>query len=117
MSVISLEEWRKRLEGTSTSRSPLRQNTASDQTGEIPIDPDELKPLAEIAAVLTQARQSPFTTKSDFARVAANPISFAACEGLISTKINEDTFTNRWMITSEGIDWLEGYNEVFGPRR
>ena len=72
MSVISLEEWRKRLEGTSTSRSPLRQNTASDQTGEIPIDPDELKPLAEIAAKAYPSSAIALHHKSDFARVATN---------------------------------------------
>ena len=115
MSVISLEEWRKRLEDTSTSRSPSKQNTPSDQVGEIPTDEDEMQAMAEIHSVLMQARQSPFTTKSDFARVAANPIGLCASEGLISTRIDENTFTNRWMITGEGITWLEGFNEVFGP--
>tara|TARA_B100001057_G_scaffold35947_1_gene32531 strand:+ start:12388 stop:12591 length:204 start_codon:yes stop_codon:yes gene_type:complete len=66
--------------------------------------------------VLEQAKQSPFTTKSDFARIAANPIGVAASEGLISTRLNDHTFTNRWMITREGMDWMEGFYEVFGPR-
>lgn len=89
----------------------------SDQVGETPTDSDEMQALMEIHAVLMQAKISPFTTKSDFARVAANPIGLAASEGLISTRLDENTFTNKWMITGLGLDWLEGFNEVFGPGR
>jgi hypothetical protein len=72
--------------------------------------------MAEIYAVLLQAKQFPFTTKSDFARKAATPIALCATEGLISTQLGENTFTNRWMVTAEGLGWMEGFEDAFSPR-
>ena len=117
MSVISLEEWRKKQEDISASKSQSKQNTQSGEHGQIPIDDAEIEVLLEIYAVLLQAKQSPFTTKSDFARVAANPIALAASEGLISTRLNETTFTNRWMVTAEGMEWMEGMEDVLSTRQ
>jgi len=62
----------------------------------------------EIMLVIQKAKITPFTTKSDFAREFANPIALAACEGFISTKLNDDTYTNRWMVTQDGLAWFEG---------
>jgi hypothetical protein len=117
MSVISLEEWRKKQEDISASQSQSKQNTQSDAHGPKPIDEAEVEVMLEIYTVLLQAKQSPFTTKSDFARVAANPIALAASEGLISTRLNEDTFTNRWMVTAEGMEWMEGMEDVLSTRQ
>lgn len=116
MSVISLEEWRRKLADTSTSASQSQPTHQSGELGEIPIDEEEIQGIAEVYAVLSRAKAAPFTTKSDFARVAANPIALAASEGLLSTRLNENTYTNRWMITREGLDWMEGFDDVFGPR-
>ena len=58
------------------------------------------------------ARINPFTTKSNFARDAANEIALAASEGLISTRLEENKFTNRWMITMEGLQFLEEMKDV-----
>ena len=115
MSVISLDEWRKKLADTSNSKSQSKQKQPSDAHGETPIDEAELEGIAEVYAVLAQAKAAPFTTKSDFARVAANPIALAASEGLLSTRLKENTYTNRWMITREGMDWMEGFDDFFGP--
>ena len=112
MSVISLEEWRKKQDDTSASKSQSKQNTKSEEHGQIPTDEDEMRMLAEIYAVLVQARQAPFTTKSDFARKAATPIALCASEGLISTRIGEHTYTNRWMVTAEGLGWMEGFEDA-----
>ena len=117
MSVIWLEDARKKREKNLASKSQSKQNTQSDAHGQIPIEEDEIEVLLEIYTVLLQAKQSPFTTKSDFARVAANPIALAASEGLISTRLNETTFTNRWMVTADGMEWMEGMEDVLSTRQ
>jgi len=115
MSVISLDEWRKRQEDILASNSQSQQNTQSVRHGEIPTDEDELRALAEIYMVLEKSRVAPFTTKSDFARIAATAIGLCATEGLISTRIRDGVYTNRWMITPDGMEWMEGYADVFSP--
>lgn len=67
-----------------------------------------MQAMMEIYAVVLHARVEPFTTKSDFARTAANAVGLAASEGLITTRMNDDTYTNRWMVTADGLEWLEG---------
>ena len=37
-----------------------------------------------------------------------------AVEGLMTTKINENTFGNVWMITQDGLDYLEEIEDVLG---
>ena len=117
MSVISLEEWRKKQEDISASKSQSKQNLVSDELGQTLIDDTELAVLMEIYTVLVHAKQSPFTTKSDFARVAANPVALCASEGLLSTKLNETTYTNKWMVTAEGLEWMEGMEDVLSTRQ
>lgn len=117
MSVISLEEWRKKQEDISASKSQSPQNTKSDELGQTLIDDDELAVMMEIYTVLVHAKQSPFTTKSDFARVAANPVALCASEGLLSTQLNENTYTNKWMVTAEGLEWMEGMEDVLSNRQ
>ena len=65
--------------------------------------------LFKIALVISKAHHEPFTTKSDFARMAATEIALCACEGLITTKISDFKFGNVWVVTAEG---LEYFNEV-----
>ena len=109
MSVISLEEWRKKLENTSTSQSLSKLSTELAEIGQKPIEElDEGKiALIAIAMVVDTTRIRPFTTKSNFARMAANEIAIAASEGFISTKLREGEFTNSWMVTMEGLQFLE----------
>jgi len=64
--------------------------------------------------VVSLAREKPFTTKSDFARMAANEVAIAASEGLITTRINDEAFGNVWLITQQGMGFIEGFNDVFG---
>ena len=115
MSVISLDEWRKKQEDISVSNSQSPQNTKSDAAGPIPTDEEELQALLEIFMVCETAKVAPFTTKSDFARTAATAIGLCATEGLISTRVRDGVYTNRWMVTSDGLDWMEGYADVFSP--
>ena len=115
MSVISLDEWRKKREDISTSQSQSTPNTQSEPLGQTPTDED-LDGLMAIWATLARARQNPFTTKSDFARMAATEIGICASDGLISTKIGESTFGNVWMITQDGLAAMEGIEDVLSPR-
>lgn len=115
MSVISLEEWRKKQEDISASNSQSKQNIKSEPHGEIPTDEEELRALLEIFIVLEKSKLQPFTTKSDFARLAATAVGLCASEGLISTRIRDGVYTNKWMITPDGIEWMEGYADVFSP--
>lgn len=111
MSVISLDSWRERLENTSVSKSQSSQNTKSDKTGPTPTSQDdELEDLflQNILFILEHARQRPFTTKSDVARKLATEVAVCAVDGLITTRVNDDTIGNVWMITSEGLDALQG---------
>ena len=117
MSVISLEEWRRKQEDISASKSQSQQTSVSGELGQTPIDDDELAVLMEIYTVLVHAKQSPFTTKSDFARVAANPVALCASEGLLSTQLNDTTYTNKWMVTAEGLEWMEGMEDVLSTRQ
>ena len=84
------------------------------EIGQKPIDdiPEELMALIAVVMVVDMARINPFTTKSNFARDAANEIALAASEGLISTRLEENKFTNRWMITMEGLQFLEEMKDV-----
>ena len=84
----------------------------SETPGPIPTEADA-QHLAKIYSVLCAARTNPFTTKSDLARKAANEVALAASEGFISTKLSEATFANVWMITAEGIAFMEWCDDVF----
>lgn len=64
--------------------------------------------------VLAKARLEPYTTKSDFARRHATEIAIAASEGLISTRVNDGQFTNIWLITQDGLQFMEAIDDVFG---
>ena len=68
--------------------------------------------LIAVVMVVDMARINPFTTKSNFARDAANEIGVAASEGFISTRLEENKFTNRWLITMEGLQFLENMKDV-----
>ena len=118
MSVISLEEWRKKLENTSDSTSLLKLSSELAEIGQRPIDEidEQNHGLFAVAMVVDMARINPFTTKSGFARMAANEVGIAASEGFISTRITDQKFANRWMVTMEGLQFLEGVMDEITTR-
>ena len=59
--------------------------------------------MMELQHVLERAWLSGFTTKSDFARSEADPISAAACRGLITTQVGPLLFDRFWRITPKGL--------------
>ena len=84
----------------------------SETVGEIPTD-EEIEAMTRIVTVLAKSRVEPFTTKSNFAREFATEIGIAASEGLITTRLNEGQFANTWLITAEGLQFMESMEDVF----
>ena len=91
------------------------QNTASGEPGETPTD-EEMEMVAALYAIMLHAKQEPFTTKSDVARYAANEIALLASEGLLSTKLGNGSYCNLWMVTEDGMGWMEEVQDVLAPR-
>ncbi len=86
------------------------QSTASDKPGLIATKQDLLDQLPfmiTMHGVLDRAWRNPFTTKSDFAREAADYVAIASFEGMITTKIATDTWGNEWLITDLGMAFRE----------
>lgn len=84
----------------------------SDKHGQTPINDDEADAMKAIYSVLALARMKPFTTKSALARHAATEVALCASEGLITTRVNDNTFGNIWMVTQDGLDYMEGLDEL-----
>lgn len=57
--------------------------------------------------VLARAWAGGFTTKSTFARNAASMVAIAATENLITTKLTDELWGNRWLITADGLSFLK----------
>ena len=65
---------------------------------------EELNTLTNLYKFLSYAHRSPFLTKSTFARYEANMVGLCASEGWITTKINNEVWGNKWVITDLGLD-------------
>lgn len=109
---IVLSEWREKRENSSASKSPSTLNTMSDELGQMSINEDDILAVLNVYGCVKRARMQPYTTKSDFARAAANEIALAASEGFISTKVDDTTYSNMWMVTHEGLDFMEGVEQA-----
>ena len=109
MSVISLDDARKKLAKRLKSDSPSKLNTPWDEHGQTPTELDENTEIALLAMyeVLIEAWAGGFTTKSKFARESANIIAVAATEGLITTRLEEEVWGNHWMITEKGMQFMK----------
>jgi len=84
----------------------------SEEPGQIHTE-QERAILHNVLVVLQRARIKPFTTKSDFARMAANEIALCASDGLITTRLDETTISNIWVLTHEGMVALEELSHAF----
>lgn len=114
MSVISLEDARKKLEKRTASESQSTQSTQSEEAGLTPTDIDQRTDDALLAmfVVLKQAQLGGFTTKSKFARDAATIIAVAATEDLITTKLSDEEWGNIWFLTEFGGEYLRELENV-----
>jgi len=88
----------------------------SEQTGPNVTDEDAMAAAVAVYTVIAYARSKPFTTKSDFARLAANEVALCAVEGFITTKIQDDMFGNVWMVTQSGLAYMEELEDVLSIR-
>tara|TARA_B100000085_G_C18548529_1_gene514902 strand:+ start:1073 stop:1351 length:279 start_codon:yes stop_codon:yes gene_type:complete len=87
------------------------------ELGEIPIDPDsdgapELG-LWMLYDVCREAWDKGISTKGNYARKAANALAIAAVEGLITTKMTETHYGNRWLITEDGADFMVDLEDAY----
>ncbi len=64
--------------------------------------------------MLTRAWKSPFSTKSDFARAAANAVGMAASDGFISTKVAAGLYGSVWHLTPNGTKHLYALLDLNG---
>lgn len=105
MSVISLDEWRKKQAAISKLKSPLPQNIPWAELGLTHTEiSDEIAVMMSIYVVLDRAWRRPFTVSSQFSRQGAFFVGLAASEGFITTNCGEDTWGNRWLITERGME-------------
>ena len=105
MSVISLDEWRKKQAALSKLKSPSPQNIPWDELGLTHTEiTNEIAVMMSVYVVLDRAWRRPFTVSSQFARQGAFFIGLAASEGFITTNVGEDTWGNRWLITERGME-------------
>jgi hypothetical protein len=66
----------------------------------------------KLIEVLDHAYQSPFTTRSGFARLNAEWVAVCACQGFISTSIvGDEEFGRVWHITVMGLMRLRELKE------
>jgi len=112
--IISLSEQRKKRDYISDSKSQSKQNIMSEKHGQMSISDEEMAGLLSVFSVVQKARVQPFTTKSDFAREFANEVALCASEGFITTQVDDSSFTNIWMVTHEGLSFMEGLSDVLG---
>ena len=113
MSVISLDEWRKKQELLSDLKSPSPQSIPWEKIGIIHTEVDDhLSNLVALYIVLDRAWRNPFTVKSDFARKGAMHVAIAASEGFITTKVDTDVWGSRWCITDIGMETKGEVDEV-----
>lgn len=85
-----------------------------DEHGQMSTNEEEIEALMRVYTVIQTARRKPFTTKSEFARFAANEVALCASEGFITTKVSDDTYSNTWMVTHDGLSFIEGVDDVSG---
>ncbi len=109
MSVIWLDDVRKKREKHINSESQSTQSTASEEAGQTPTELDKATDdaLTAMFFVLKNAKMGGFTTKSKFARDAATIIAVAATEDLITTKLSEEEWGNIWFLTEFGHSYLK----------
>ena len=113
MSVISLDEWRKKQELFSELKSASILTIPWGEIGLKPTDRDEyVENLVALFIVVDRSLRNPFTVKSDFARQGALHVAIAASEGFITTKIEEDIWGRHWTVTPLGMDVHDDIKQV-----
>lgn len=89
-----------------------RKPTNSNGFHELELTGEDIKTLIAFVVVLDRAHLSPFTLQSDFAREASQYVAICASEGLITVRIEEDTWGDKWIITQDGLHCKENMKNV-----
>jgi len=112
MSVISFEEARKKLEedgALKKYRSKL--STASAEAGlihtDIDLDEDDAAAFVRLFLIVDKACRRPFSAKGKFARENAVQLPAAQDLGLITTRLDDETWGSVWLCTEGGMEWLK----------
>ena len=113
MSVISLEEWRKKQALLSKQASPSTPISALEKLGltRTEID-DQMAHTMSLYITLDRAWRRGFSVKSRFARDGAFYVAMAATEGWITNHLDGDEWGNSWAITEEGMEFKKGLDDV-----
>ena len=117
MSVISLDEWRKKQAALSKQTSPSHPTLALEQLGLTPTEIDEqMAHTMAIYLVLDRAYRRSFSVKSRFAREGAFYVAMTASEGWLTTARDEhaenELWGNHWLITESGIRLRRQLDEI-----
>ena len=117
MSVISLDEWRKKQAALSKQTSPSHPISALEELGLTPTEIDEqMAHTMAIYIVLDRAHRRSFSVKSRFAREGAFYVAMTASEGWITTAADEhpsnEQWANHWVITESGIRMRRQLDEI-----
>jgi len=68
--------------------------------------------LCALALVVKTCWLNRVTTKSDFARLNATEIAACASEGFLTNRIGLDRYSNLWLPTPVGLEFLEESDET-----
>jgi len=63
--------------------------------------------------VCREAWDKGISTKGTYARKAANAVAIAAIEDLITTRLTEQHYGNRWLLTEDGADFMVDLEDAY----
>lgn len=105
MSVVSLDEWRRKAAFLLEQKSPSPQNINWEEIGLQRTDLDEsIQTAIGMFITLDRAWRQPFKVGSRFAREGSMLIALAASEGFITTNLGGDEWGGEWLITEAGME-------------
>lgn len=113
MSVISLEEWRKKQATSSNSRSQSPRSTQSEPTGlkltkaERELNRKTEEAISGLCFIIWNAWTRPFSTRGTIARLYPELVGICASEGLITMKIDDISWGKHWLATDFGVNFLK----------
>ena len=121
MSVISLDEWRKKQASSLNSKYLSPRSTQSETTGlkltkeELELERKTAEAITGLCFVIWNAWTKPFSTRGTIARTYPELVGICASEGLITMKLDDISWGKHWLATDDGVDYLkenQGYDGI-----
>lgn len=118
MSVISLDEWRKKQASSSNSKYLSPRSIQSETTGrkltkeEQELERKTAEAITGLCFIIWNAWTKPFSTRGTIARTYPELVGICATEGLITMKIDDISWGKHWLATDDGVDYLKE-NEAY----